>query len=74
MVADQLTATHREDRRPVGQARAVLQVAAGGKPSDATAVRGDGATDRRLPSSDDVDEACLIKGQGGERRRSAHGT
>jgi hypothetical protein len=34
-----------ENRRPIGQARSVLLVAPGGKPSDTTAVRSDGGTD-----------------------------
>ena len=45
-------ATVGEDRRPVGQARAVLLAAAGGKLFDAAAVWGDGATDRRPAGGD----------------------
>ena len=55
LVADQFAATVGEDRRPVGEARALLLTAAGGKPFNAAAVRGDGATDCRLTGGDGVD-------------------
>ena len=45
IVVDESATKIDEDRRLVGQARAVLLADAGRKPSDAAAVRGDGATD-----------------------------
>jgi len=48
-----------EDRWPVGQARAILLAAAGGKRPDAAAVRGDGTPDCRLTGGDWVEEGLL---------------
>jgi len=47
LVADEFTAAAGEDRRLVDQAREVLLAAAGGKRSDAAAVRGHGVPDCR---------------------------
>ena len=45
LVADEPTAAVGKDRRPTGQARAVLLPAAGGEPSHATVVRNHSAQD-----------------------------
>ena len=55
LVADEFTAAAGENGRPIGQARAVLLAAAGGKRPDAAAVRGDGATDCGLAGEDWLD-------------------
>jgi hypothetical protein len=61
LVTDEFAATAGEDRRPVDQAREVLLAAAGGKPTDTAAVRGDGAKDCRLAGGDWVGGRLLTK-------------
>jgi hypothetical protein len=46
--ADEFAAEVDQNRRPLDQARPILLAVAGGKPSDAAAVRGDGTKDCRL--------------------------
>jgi len=60
-------ATPGEDRRQVGQARAVLLAPAGGESFDAAAFRGDGAAGRLAPAAGGIAGASEA-GKLGERR------
>jgi hypothetical protein len=53
--ASQLAATAGEDRRPVGQTCALLLATAGGRTSDAAAVRGDAGPDRAVADTHGIE-------------------
>jgi hypothetical protein len=63
---DAFTAEVGQNRRPVDQARAVLLAAAGGKPSDAAAVRIDFAKDLGVAPADWI-------GRGGREEKQVEG-
>jgi len=54
LVSDQLAATAGEDRRTSGQTCALLLATAGGRTSDAAAVRGDAGPDRAATATDGI--------------------
>jgi hypothetical protein len=47
-----------QNRRPLDHARVIVLAAAGGKPSDTAAVRGDGAKGRCFTGGNGLDGAC----------------
>jgi hypothetical protein len=72
LVVDEPAAAIGEDGWPTGQARPVLLAAAGGESSDAAAICGDDAKDRRLADGDGVDAGdgrTEIRRRGGEGRQ-----
>ena len=59
LVADELAATAGEDRRTAGETCPLLLAAAGGRPSDAAAVRGDAGPDRAATDTDGIGEMVV---------------
>ena len=54
LVADQLATTAGEDRRTAGETCALLLATAGGRTSDAAAIRGDAGSDRSTTDTDGI--------------------
>jgi hypothetical protein len=55
LVADKFAATAGEDRRTAGETCALVLVIAGGRTSDAKAVRGNAGSDRSAPDADRIE-------------------
>jgi hypothetical protein len=71
LVADEFTSAAGEDRGQADQTCAVLLAAPGREPTDAAAVRGDGAQDCRLTGGDRVE--AVGKRNQGKRRQGPEG-
>lgn len=61
LVADELAATTGEDRRAAGKTCALLLATAGGRTSDAAAVRGDAGSDCSAPGTDGIDNGGQVR-------------
>ena len=71
LVADELAAAPRENRRPIGQARSILLVVTGGKSSDEAAVWEYGGADRCAAAADWIGAAAgkrICRNQGKTER------
>jgi hypothetical protein len=71
LVADEPAAALGEDRRPAGEARALLLAIAGGEPSDAAVVRKHGAEDRGATGADRL--GCGSEGEANRVKEGGDG-